>query len=49
MTNLTNIIKENKVISHSLCSQGSIVNMILPITSETGFIFVTSGTELVHL
>ena len=48
MTILTNIVKENKV-SHSLCSQGSIVNMILPFTSEYGFIFVTSGTELVHL
>ena len=48
MTNLTNTVKENKV-SHSLCSQGSIVNVILPFTPECGFSFVTSGTELVHL
>ena len=48
MTDLTNFVKENKV-SHSLCSQGSIVNVILPLTSECGFILVTSGTELVHL
>ena len=37
MTILTNIVKENKV-SHSLCSQGSIVNVILTLTSECGFI-----------
>ena len=48
MTNLTKIVKENKV-SHSLCSQGSTVNVIFPFTSECGFSFVTSGTELVNL